>query len=84
MLDWYHYSRQQSHNSFDADSFKVSFFVYSYPLCAAADWHGLHRKCSLCCHGDSVLDFLGDRGGVRECPCFLRLDQVRSLLNALS
>lgn len=58
------------------------FLSLSYSLCATTDRHGLHRKCSLCCHGDSLLDFLGDRAGVWERAGGLRLDQVCRLLKA--
>lgn len=47
---------------------------HSCPLCAAAEWRGFHRKSHNCCHSDSMLGILGDRGGVRECPCCLCLD----------
>lgn len=64
----------------NAVSQRVSLFLHSHPLCAAADWRGLHRKGLLCCSCGSVLGLLGDRGGIWECPCCLRLDQVCSLV----
>lgn len=82
------YSRRDSHDNHHCistsvveqrNSLIISFFLCSYPLYATAHWHSLHRMCSLCCHGDSLLGFLGDRDGVRERPCCLRLDQVCSL-----
>lgn len=66
----------------NAVSQRVSLFLHSDPLCAAADWRGLHRKGLLCCSCGSVLGLLGDRGGIWECPCCLRLDQVCSLVQS--
>lgn len=59
------------------DTFSLS---YSCSLCAAVDWPSLNRKSSLCFYGDGMFGFLGDRGGIREHPCCLRVDQVCVLI----
>lgn len=56
--------------------FPLSLIFFSCSLCAAINWPVLHKKSTIHCHGNSLLGFLGGRGGVWESPCCEHVDQV--------
>lgn len=57
------------------------FLFFSCALCAAVDGPVLRKKSPIGCYGNSLLGFLGGRGGVWESPCCEYVDQVCCFVN---